>query len=54
MLDISVRTLRNKLNEYHGHTEHSGSGSAGSGDPALGEDSGGDGTAEARAAAESA
>jgi DNA-binding NtrC family response regulator len=48
LLDISVRTLRNKLNEYAGRTEQSGSGSVASGDHALSGDSGGEGGEEAR------
>jgi len=49
MLDISVRTLRNKLHEYSGDCEHSGDGLPEMGDHALGEDLSGDGTEEARA-----
>ena len=50
VLDISVRTLRNKLNEYHGHTEPSGSGPTGSSEPDLGGDSDGEPMEEASAA----
>jgi len=49
ILDISVRTLRNKLNEYSGNTEHSGDESANSGNHALGGEAGGDSAEEARA-----
>ena len=50
VLDISVRTLRNKLHEYEGHNEHPANGWADSGDPP----SDGEGTEEARPPGESA
>ena len=49
LLDISVRTLRNKLNEYNGNTAHSGNESANNGNHALGGEAGGDSAEEARA-----
>jgi DNA-binding NtrC family response regulator len=49
ILDISVRTLRNKLNEYSGNTDHSSDASPENDNHASGEDSGGDSLEEARA-----
>ena len=54
VLDISVRTLRNKLHEYQGHNEPAGNGWADSGDPASDGDSDGEGREEARAPGKSA